>query len=730
MQLAIPGCFLLNLLWFQSLLPSQADPLELLVVTVATDKTDGFKRLEGSLKLFNLKFLVLGMHEKWKGGYLRLFPGGGQKINILKRELEKYKNNKNLVLFFTDSYDVVFTAGKEEILTKFKEFNARIVFSAESTIWPDGLLENRYPEVTFGKRFLCSGGIIGYADTFWSTITKWNVEDTDSDQLYYTKIYLNATLRTQLNATLDHTSTLVQNINFAKYELEMVEEDTLTRIKNLKYSTLPSVIHGNGPSKIYLNHLTNYVPDGWHSEYGCRQCSRNLIDLPNEPKDKLPSVQLAIFIEQPTPFLEEFLQRLEQMSYPKSRITLFVHNNEGDADCYISQFMLRHRSKYAAFKIVSPHENIDEKAARNMAVNHCIEIACDYQFSVDSYVQITEPDILKFLISKNKQVIAPIVVQNGKLWSNFWGAINIDGYYARSDDYLAIVNNERSGIWNVPFVNAVYLTKGSTLKYTENKIQSLYNYEDFDADMAYCNHMRDEEIFIFATNEIDFGRLMFTENVMTGIIHPDWWQIEDNTEDWEERYIHPDFWNATLDGVDIAQPCPDVYMFPLFTHRAADTLVEIMEDYGQWSGGKNKDTRLAGGYENVPTVDINMNQIAFKKEWLFLLRHYPTKIVEKVYPGFYTEADSSMMFVVRYKPTEQSFLRPHHDSSTWTMNIALNSHGTDYEGGGCRFLRYDCSVTNIPKGYALIHPGRLTHYHEGLLTTNGTRYIAVSFVDP
>lgn len=29
-----------------------------------------------------------------------------------------------------------------------------------------------------------------------------------------------------------------------------------------------------------------------------------------------------------------------------------------------------------------------------------------------------------------------------------------------------------------------------------------------------------------------------------------------------------------------------------------------------------------------------------------------------------------------------------------------------------------------------MHPGRLTHLHEGLPTTNGTRYIAVSFIDP
>lgn len=46
-----------------------------------------------------------------------------------------------------------------------------------------------------------------------------------------------------------------------------------------------------------------------------------------------------------------------------------------------------------------------------------------------------------------------------------------------------------------------------------------------------------------------------------------------------------------------------------------------------------------------------------------------------------------MNFVVRYKPTEQPKLRPHHDSSTYTINIALNNAGVDYEGGGCKFLR-------------------------------------------
>ena len=38
-----------------------------------------------------------------------------------------------------------------------------------------------------------------------------------------------------------------------------------------------------------------------------------------------------------------------------------------------------------------------------------------------------------------------------------------------------------------------------------------------------------------------------------------------------------------------------------------------------------------------------------------------------------------MNFVVRYHPDEQANLRPHHDSSTYTINIALNRVNVDYK---------------------------------------------------
>ena len=40
--------------------------------------------------------------------------------------------------------------------------------------------------------------------------------------------------------------------------------------------------------------------------------------------------------------------------------------------------------------------------------------------------------------------------------------------------------------------------------------------------------------------------------------------------------------------------------------------------------------------------------------------------------GYYHEAYSRMNFVVRYHPQEQDRLKPHHDSSTFTLNVALN----------------------------------------------------------
>ncbi|KAI4888335.1 hypothetical protein NFI96_024826 [Prochilodus magdalenae] len=556
-------------------------------------------------------------------------------------------------------------------------------------------------------------------------------------------------------------------------------------------------IHGHGPTKLQLNYLSNYVPTAWTYENGCGVCDDDLLYLSDVMDEAMPLVYIGVFIEQPTPFMEEFLERLATMNYPKSRLRLFIHNNVVYHEQHVQRFWNHHRSLFSDVRIVGPEENLQHGQARTMAVYahvphtthhvvlrhrtrvltvlfsgedppvlqlrrkvlyavcgeqkslcvcwhhvcvNCLAVCvleecrsaplCDYYFSIDSDVALINPDTLRVLIGENKPVIAPMLSRHGKLWSNFWGALSPEGFYSRSEDYIDIVQAKRVGVWNVPYITQVYLISGDVLRSRLADV-SLYQQEGADPDMVFCRAVRDQGVFMFVSNRDEFGRLVSTNNYNTSRLHPDMWQIFDNPVDWREKYVHENYSKIFEDGADVVeQPCPDVYWFPAFSDRMCDEMVETMEDFGQWSGGAHKDERLAGGYENVPTVDIHMNQIEFEKEWLKFLQDYIVPVTERLYPGYYPKAKAVMNFVVRYRPDEQPSLRPHHDSSTFTINIALNSKGKDYQGGGCRFVRYNCKVESPRKGWSFMHPGRLTHYHEGLPTTEGTRYIMVSFVDP
>ncbi|XP_074537637.1 procollagen-lysine,2-oxoglutarate 5-dioxygenase 1 isoform X2 [Halichoeres trimaculatus] len=701
---------------------------KLLVLTVATKETDGFKRFMRSAKHFNYTVKVIGQGEEWRGSDYMSTPGGGQKIRLLKAALEEMKAEDKIILFI-DSYDVVFSSGPKELLKKFQQTRHKVVFSSETLIWPDRHLEDKHPHVREGNRFLGSGGFMGYLPNIKEMVSDWTGEDNDSDQLFFTKIYIHPAKRKSINITLDTKCRLFQNLHGALDEVVLKFEDGRVRARNVLYDTLPVIIHGNGPTKLQINYLGNYIPNTWTFETGCTVCHENLRLLTALKESEYPTVLIGIFIQQPTPFVSVFFERLLKLQYPKDKLKLFIHIEEAHHHPQVISFLKDHESLYQEVKVVQPDEAIDGAESRNLAIDMCRKDQdCEYFFSLDVEVVLKNENTLKILIEQNLPIVAPMITRVGRLWSNFWGALSAEGYYARSEDYVDIVQGRRVGVWNVPYISRVYLIKASVLR-EELTDYELFTSQILDPDMAFCFNIRSKGLFMYANNLHTFGRILSTENYQTSHLHNDLWQIFENPVDWQERYIHQNYTNMMKDKL-IETPCPDVYWFPIFSEVACNHLVEEMENFGKWSGGGNVDTRIQGGYENVPTIDIHMNQINYEKEWHKFLLEFIAPVTEKMYPGYYTKAQFDLAFVVRYKPDEQPFLRPHHDASTFTINIALNEVGRDYQGGGCRFLRYDCSISAPRKGWALMHPGRLTHYHEGLPTTAGVRYIAVSFVDP
>uniref|UniRef100_A0A673N6V5 procollagen-lysine 5-dioxygenase n=1 Tax=Sinocyclocheilus rhinocerous TaxID=307959 RepID=A0A673N6V5_9TELE len=687
-------------------------PEKLLVLAVATQETDGFHRFMQSANYFKFNVKVLGMGEEWKGGDVGRSIGGGQKVRLLKEAMESLADQEDLVVLFVDSYDLIFAGGPEEIFRKFQKANHKLVFAAEGIIWPDSRLAEKYPSVRNGKRFLNSGGFIGYARYIQKIVNQWDLHDNDDDQLFYTKS--RRSLVSGLRLTIVYEVLL-------KFGTERV------RVRNTVYNSLPSIIHGNVNTKIYFNYLANYIPNVWNYEQGCTICDQDMVDL--SQLKEFPQVTVGIYIEQPNPFLPEFLERFLGLDYPNDKLNVFVHNSEVYHEKHIQKFWEENKDVFRSFKVVGPEENLTQGEARNMGMDLCRkDLSCDYYFSIDADVMLTNRQTIKLLIEQNRKIIGPLVTRHGKLWSNFWGALSLDGYYARSEDYIDIVQGNRVGVWNIPFMAHIYLIKGQTLR-NELKNRNVFVLERLDPDMAMCRNARDLGVFMYVTNRHEFGRLISTANYNTSHYNNDLWQIFENPLDWREKYIHPNYTRIFTDNV-LEQPCPDVFWFPVLSEKACDELVEEMENYGSWSGGRHKDKRITGGYETVPTDDIHMKQIDFDKEWLHFIREFISPVTLKVFSGYYTKSYAIMNFVVKYTPNRQAYLRPHHDSSTFTINIALNNKGLDFQGGGCRFHRYNCSIESPRKGWSFMHPGRLTHLHEGLPTTNGTRYIAVSFIDP
>ena len=142
------------------------------LMTVATDYNGGYQRFVKSCHRFGMPFRTLGYRQKWEGGDMT-GPGGGHKVNLLRKGLEDLEQSltrhctttgadsdaleacrRNItartVVVFSDSYDVVLAGDPRRIATLFWETPGApdVIFSAEPFCWPEPELDVQYPTHT------------------------------------------------------------------------------------------------------------------------------------------------------------------------------------------------------------------------------------------------------------------------------------------------------------------------------------------------------------------------------------------------------------------------------------------------------------------------------------------------------------------------------------------------------------------------------------------------------
>jgi len=624
-----------------------------------------------------------------------------QQRNLLLAELDKWSQEKlvsTLLLVISvgpyDQCNVLNIASPKEIVEKYLELAAQRQILTYRL--PDDATNN---VITLSKLIFC-----GWADqvkllvqsslSLLSLLT--NTHETHKAHEAY-EVH-EAIIR-------DDNCNIIQDLSNSS---EIIFNHKTSRILNVRSKNTPAVLYANGPMEtILLNRIENYTGNNWNEYYGYRISQTK--DLTN-----LPTVYLSVNLGTNL----KVTQILNNLDYPRDLLTCRVNT--------VSTELVNDLVTYST----------EEELYQNDLVKF-LESNCDYYFFVNHDCVLTNPQILKDLLRLNKDVVAPMIRRRNNpndAWTNFWGDLDERGYYRRSFDYYDIINRNRIGCWNVPYVSGVYLIKREILEaiphlFTENT--------NMDIDMRMCYHLRESDVFMYVSNMSNYGyiraEIEVEENVtlydfLTQTLAPE------KRVQWERAYLHPLYLENinNLAKVPVTELCDGIYTFPLFSERFCRELIEISEKCGGWSKGKDEhnDPRLGKNYyENVPTVDVQMFQLGLDKQWHDIVFAYVAPMAKVLYNNYKTK-DINLAFVVKYHYTDQASLSPHHDSSSYTINVALNrGGGVDYDGGGCRFIRQNFVLKNQAPGMCCIHPGRLTAYHEGLPVTAGTRYILVSFIN-
>jgi hypothetical protein len=231
------------------------------VVTVIDDTEHfGFNLLRLSCALNGLELIVLVS----KGS----FYSNRIKDDLLADYLEEVENDE--IILFTDGNDTVFMSDQREILSKFKNFDKNLIFSAEMECWPDINLADQYPSIENSRyKYLNSGAFIGKVGLIKELLKDDSLDLENfpkSNQYLWAKRYFKNTDKIALDINCQIFLTLSPQVGFdylpgteRKYLTKMEKWFKSNfaivdgRIYNKITSTKACHAHFNGKSKWLVN---------------------------------------------------------------------------------------------------------------------------------------------------------------------------------------------------------------------------------------------------------------------------------------------------------------------------------------------------------------------------------------------------------------------------------------------------------------------------------------------
>lgn len=167
------------------------------VVTVATEP-EKMWALEQSAKKYGVEVHNLGKDHPWRDPMDGL--AGMPKIQLVNEYLATLQDDD--VVLFMDGYDTFFADDPKVVLERYLQFDADIVFGAESEHWPlidDDFMRNKWPDTGTPYRYLNSGLYIGRAKALHAFIAQETPERAKKDDQLYCQLRYLKTLQANID---------------------------------------------------------------------------------------------------------------------------------------------------------------------------------------------------------------------------------------------------------------------------------------------------------------------------------------------------------------------------------------------------------------------------------------------------------------------------------------------------------------------------------------------------
>ncbi|KAG8186802.1 hypothetical protein JTE90_020480 [Oedothorax gibbosus] len=241
----------------------------------------------------------------------------------------------------------------------------------------------------------------------------------------------------------------------------------------------------------------------------------------------LPTVAIAVFVRNKGHTLPYFFGYLERLDYPKDRISLYIrsdHNTDNTLDV-LKTWIEHNKDSYNLVDYVLEEEAKEHKddlfewsvehfkhliKLKEDAMSAARKMWADYVLFIDADVFLVNNNTLKLLMLEEKTVVAP-VIETLFAYSNFWCGMTEKGYYKRTDDYLKILEREKTGCFDVPMVHSCVLInlnnkESLSLTFDPQKIDGYSG--PIDDIIVFAHSARTTGVKMHVLNKEQFGHML------------------------------------------------------------------------------------------------------------------------------------------------------------------------------------------------------------------------------